>query len=67
MSDKKFIVTNRSASRLHYSVPELGIKSRDFMPGESKQITYAELEGLSFIPGGKKLIREYLLIQAVPA
>lgn len=67
MSDKKFIVTNRSASRLHYSVPELGIKSRDFMPGESKQISYAELEGLSFIPGGKKLIREYLLIQDVPA
>lgn len=67
MSDnRKFIVTNRSASRVHYSVPELGIKSRDFQPGESKQITYAELEGLSYIPGGKELIRDYLLIKDIP-
>lgn len=66
MSDRKFIVTNRSASRIHYSVPELGIKSRDFQPGESKQISYAELEGLTYIPGGKELIRDYLLIKDVP-
>ena len=63
MSDRKFIVTNRSASRVHYSVPELGVKSRDFQPGESKQISYAELEGLTYIPGGKELIRDYLLIK----
>ena len=63
MTDKKYIVTNRSASRVHYSVPELGIKSRDFQPGESKSITYAELEGLSYIPGGVELIRDYLLIK----
>lgn len=67
MSDRKFIVTNRSASRVHYAVPELGVKSRDFQPGESKQISYAELEGLTYIPGGKELIRDYLLIQDVSA
>jgi len=67
MSDRKFIVTNRSASRVHYAVPELGIKSRDFQPGESKQISYAELEGLTYIPGGKELIRDYLLIKDVSA
>lgn len=67
MSDKRFIVTNRSASRVHYSVPELGVKSRDFQPGESKQISYAELEGLTYIPGGKELIRDYLLIKDVSA
>ena len=27
-TDKMFLVTNRSASRVYYSVPELGIKSR---------------------------------------
>jgi hypothetical protein len=27
---KTYLVTNRSASRLHYSVPEIGVKSRDF-------------------------------------
>lgn len=63
MTNKKFTVINRSASIVHYSVPELGIKSRDFQPGESKQISYAELEGLSYMPGGKELIRDYLLIK----
>ena len=58
-----FTVTNRSASRVHYSVPELGIKSRDFQPGETKNISYEELEGLSYLPGGKELIRDYLLIR----
>ena len=63
MTDKKFTVINRSASIVHYSVPELGIKSRDFQPGESKQISYAELQGLSYMPGGRELIRDYLLIK----
>lgn len=63
MSEKIYLVTNRSASRVHYAVPELGIKSRDFSPGETKKIRYEELEGLSFIPGGVELIRDYLLIQ----
>lgn len=62
-TNKKFSVTNRSASMVHYSVPEVGIKSRDFQPGETKMITYAELEGLSYIPGGVELIRDYLLIK----
>lgn len=62
-TNKKFSVTNRSASRVHYSVPEIGVKSRDFQPGETKMITYAELEGLSYLPGGIELIRDYLLIR----
>lgn len=62
MSNDIFLVKNRSASRVHYSVPELGIKSRDFAPGEVKKIKREELEGLSYIPGGLNLIRNYLLI-----
>lgn len=63
MSNKNYLVTNRSASRVFYAVPELGIKGRDFQPGETKRISHEELEGLSYIPGGLNLIREYLLIQ----
>lgn len=63
MSEQVYLVTNRSASRVHYAVPELGIKSRDFMPGETKRIKREELEGLSYIPGGMELIRDYLLIK----
>ena len=62
-TEKIFQVTNRSASRVYYAVPELGIKSRQYEPGETKRISYAELEGLSFIPGGMELIRDYLLIK----
>lgn len=62
-NDKVFLVTNRSASRVFYAVPELGIKSRQYEPGETKRISYAELEGLGFIPGGMELIRDYLLIR----
>lgn len=62
-SDKIILATNRSASRVFYSVPELGIKSRQYEPGETKRIKYEELEGLSFIPGGMELIRDYLLIR----
>ena len=62
MSEDIYLVKNRSASRVHYSVPELGIKSRDFAPGEVKKIKREELEGLSYIPGGTNLIRNYLLI-----
>ncbi len=61
--ERYFLVTNRSASRVHYSVPELGIKSRDFQPGETKRISYSELEGLSYLPGGVELIRDYLLVK----
>lgn len=64
MADKVYLVTNRSASRVHYSVPDLGVKSRDFQPGETKKISHAELEGLSYIPGGRELIRDYLLVRS---
>lgn len=62
-SKKIYLVTNRSASRVCYAVPEIGVKSRDFQPGETKKITYAELEGLSYLPGGDVIIREYLQIK----
>lgn len=61
-SKKIYLVTNRSASRVCYAVPELGIKNRDFQPGETKKITWAELEGLSYLPGGSTIIQEYLQI-----
>lgn len=62
-SKKVYLVTNRSASRVCYSVPEIGVKSRDFQPGETKKITWAELEGLSYLPGGDVIIKEYLQIK----
>jgi hypothetical protein len=62
--DRVFSVTNRSASRVHYELPEIGIKARVFEPGETKRnIKYAELEALTYIPGGMELIKEYLQVK----
>ena len=63
MAEKTYSVTNRSASKLYYSIPELGIDNREFQPNETKPIRASELERLSYIPGGQELIRDYLLIQ----
>ena len=55
-------VQNRSASVVVYSIPEKNIR-REFTPGELKKIPYSELESLTFQPGGKQLIQDYLLVR----
>ena len=61
--ETKYLVTNRSASRVVYSLPELGIHIREYQPGETKTVTYEELEALNYQPGGPALMRDYLQIQ----
>jgi hypothetical protein len=56
-----YLVKNRSAGVVTYSVPELGVK-RTFAPGEIKRINFDELQKLSYQPGGMILIAEYLMI-----
>ena len=58
-----YLVTNRSASRVCYSIPEIGVTLRDFRPNETKKIERAELERLMYVPGGPKLLQEYLQVQ----
>ena len=69
MSEEKRVclVTNRSASRVCYSIPELGIKIRDFQPNETKRIAYDELQALTYVPGGLNLMRDFLQIKEVTA
>lgn len=54
-------VKNRSSSTVIYKIPEDNLR-REFTPGETKVIKQEELNKLLFIPGGKKLIEDYLLI-----
>jgi hypothetical protein len=42
-----------------YRIPEDGIR-RSFAPGETKEISYQELEKLTFQPGGMMLLTNYL-------
>lgn len=61
--NKLFIVKNRSASEVVYSIPEDGIR-RPFTPGESKKITFEELQKLSYQPGGREIMTNFLQIES---
>ena len=61
--DKNTLITvvNRYSGVVGYEVPELQVR-RNFFPNEHKEISYEELEKLSFNPGGEVILREYLEI-----
>ena len=59
--DTIFSVKNRSYGTVIYSIKEDGIR-REFHPGETKEISFNELEKLSFQAGGRELIERYLQI-----
>lgn len=61
MADK-YYVKNRSASMVVYSIPEDGIR-REFAPSETKLIEKAELDKLTYQPGGRELMVNFLQIQ----
>ena len=62
-SKTMYIVKNRSAGRVVYKIPEENIR-REFNPGESKRISFEELEKLSYQPGGRELMANFLQIQS---
>ena len=55
------LVKNRGASHVSYRIPEDGIR-RSFAPGETKEISYKELEKLTYQAGGMMLLTNYLQI-----
>ena len=65
-SNTTYLVTNRSASVVVYSIPEDNIR-REFAPGETKKIKHGELEKLSYQSGGGLLITNYFLIRSEQA
>ena len=55
-------VKNRGAGFVSYTIPEDGIR-RSFAPGETKKLTYEELEKLTFQPGGLTILSNFLQVQ----
>ena len=55
-------VVNKYNGTVGYNVPDLGVQ-RNFYPNESKDITFDELEKLSFAPGGEAILKDFLEIQ----
>jgi len=59
---KFYLVKNRSAGQVFYSVPDMNIR-RHFAPGEMIKVSYEELLKLSNQPGGKSLMVNFLQIE----
>jgi hypothetical protein len=55
-------IANRNSGRVGYQIPEIGV-NRQFSPRETKEITFEELEKLSFIPGGTRMLKDYLVVR----
>lgn len=58
----KIKVLNRDNGEVGYSIPEMNGLRRVFQAGETKTVTFEELEKLSYIPGGRELLSESLVI-----
>lgn len=61
MATRMLTVKNRSDSKVIYKIPEDNIR-REFAPREVKRISYDELVKLSFQPGGREMMIQYLQI-----
>lgn len=60
-STDMYNVKNRSSSICIYKIPESNLR-REFAPGEIKRIPFGELEKLTYQPGGRELIENFLQI-----
>lgn len=65
-NEQVYNVKNRSAGMVVYRIPEQNIR-RVFQPGETKRISFSELQALSFRPGGRELISGYLQVRNIEA
>jgi len=55
-------VVNKFDGTVGYTIIDMGLH-RNFYPGEIKEITFEELQKLSYTPGGNTILKEYLEIQ----
>ena len=55
-------VTNRGRGAVGYVIPEMNGLRRQFQPGETKRLNFEELEKLSWMPGGRYILENELVI-----
>jgi len=68
MVDKTRVVKvkNRDSGFIGYTIPDTGTH-REFSPNETKNITFEELEKLSWARGGRSLLTNYLIVEDAEA
>lgn len=59
--DKMIKVVNKFNGTVGYTIPEMNLH-RNFYAKENKEISFEELERLSFVPGGDVILKDYLEI-----
>ena len=55
-------VLNRNNGQSVYSIPEMNGLRRVYSAGEIKEVTFEQLQKLTYIPGGMKLLKDNLVI-----
>ena len=60
--NREIKLTNRDNGTVGYTIPDLNLH-RTFSGGETKTITFEELEKLAWVKGGLNLLKNYLIIQ----
>lgn len=60
--DRVIKLTNRDTGSVGYIIPDTGTH-RQFTSGETKNVTFDEIEKLSWTRGGKSLLKDYLIIE----
>lgn len=58
----KIKVTNRNNGMVVYTLPDMNNLYRKFYPNEMKEVTFEELQKLSYRPGGIYLLKNYLVV-----
>ena len=57
----KIKVKNRNNGSVGYTLPDMNNLRRKFYPGEQKEVTFEELQKLSYMPGGMYILKNYLI------
>ena len=60
--DRIVKVTNRDRGGVGYAIPDLNNLRRQFQSGETKELSFDELQKLSVVPGGEYLLRNCLVM-----
>jgi hypothetical protein len=61
--NKEIKVTNRYSGTTVYIIPDMNNLRRQFAPGETRVVPFEELERLSWIPGGRTLLENNLVME----
>lgn len=61
--DTEIKIFNRDNGAVVYSIPEMNGLRRVFQPGEEKEVTFEEIQKLSYLPGGMALLEQSLVIK----